>query len=139
MGGGKRGQGFGGDDPLLAVFLISPSGIEPSLFFPAAALFSFLRFLKERNFSSSKIRGEIPRNPPNAVSGGNFIQPMPSSLSILYDLVIGLHLLHKLVREERLTDSNWGDYNMANLVFKPRKMSGEALEREMRNVWLDFY
>jgi len=73
MGGGKRGQGFGGDDQLLAVFLISPSGIEPSLFFPVAALFPFPRFLKERDFSSFKILGEIPRNPPNAVSGGNFV------------------------------------------------------------------
>jgi hypothetical protein len=28
---------------------------------------------------------------------------------------------------------------MANLVFMPAKISGETLELEVRNAWLDFY
>jgi radical SAM superfamily enzyme YgiQ (UPF0313 family) len=58
----------------------------------------------------------------------NFLTPLP-----------GTEVYHQLAREERLTDRDWADYNMANLVFKPTRMSGETLEREMRNAWLDFY
>ncbi len=71
---------------------------------------------------------EIPRDSKLDFACFKFLTPLP-----------GTEVYYQLVREERLTDSNWGDYNMANLVFKPRKMSGEALEREMRNAWLDFY
>ena len=71
---------------------------------------------------------EMARNSKLDFACFNFLTPLP-----------GTEVYHQLVREERLTDSNWGDYNMANLVFKPRKMSGKALEREMRNAWLDFY
>lgn len=58
----------------------------------------------------------------------NFLTPLP-----------GTEVFHQLVREGRLTDSNWADYNMANLVFTPAKMSAGTLEREMKNAWLDFY
>jgi radical SAM superfamily enzyme YgiQ (UPF0313 family) len=58
----------------------------------------------------------------------NFLTPLP-----------GTEVYHQLIRERRLTNRNWAAYNMANLVFKPAKMSGETLEREMRNAWLDFY
>ncbi len=58
----------------------------------------------------------------------NFLTPLP-----------GTEVYHKLITEKRLTDSHWGDYNMANLVFKPARMSGETLELEMKNAWLDFY
>ena len=58
----------------------------------------------------------------------NFLTPLP-----------GTEVYHQLVREERLTNRNWADYNMANLVFKPTQMLGETLEREVRNAWLDFY
>jgi len=58
----------------------------------------------------------------------NFLTPLP-----------GTEVYRQLITEKRLTDSNWGNYNMANLVFKPAKMSGETLELEMRNAWLDFY
>jgi hypothetical protein len=87
MGCGQRGQGFRGDNPLLANPPISLSGFEPFSLFPISDYFPFLLFLEERNFSSS----------------------------------------------------NWRDYNMANLVFKPGKISGETPELEMRNAWLDFY
>jgi hypothetical protein len=69
MGCGQRGQGFGGDNPLLAKPPPSLSGFEPFLLFPVSGYFPFLPFLKEKNVSSSIIRGEIPRNPPNALSG----------------------------------------------------------------------
>ena len=71
---------------------------------------------------------EMARNSKLDFACFNFLTPLP-----------GTEVYHQLVREERLTDSNWGDYNMANLVFKPMKISGETLEREMRNAWLDFY
>ncbi len=58
----------------------------------------------------------------------NFLTPLP-----------GTEVYRQLVTEKRLTDSHWGHYNMAKLVFKPAKMSGETLEFEMRNAWLDFY
>ena len=58
----------------------------------------------------------------------NFLTPLP-----------GTEVFHQLVRQGRLTDSNWANYNMANLVFKPANMSAGTLEREMKNAWLDFY
>jgi radical SAM superfamily enzyme YgiQ (UPF0313 family) len=58
----------------------------------------------------------------------NFLTPLP-----------GTEVYQQLVREKRLNNRNWADYNMANLVFEPTRMSGETLEREMRNAWLDFY
>jgi radical SAM superfamily enzyme YgiQ (UPF0313 family) len=71
---------------------------------------------------------EMARNSKLDFACFNFLTPLP-----------GTEVYHQLVTEERLTNSNWGDYNMANLVFKPSKMSGETLELEMRNAWLDFY
>ena len=71
---------------------------------------------------------EMARNSKLDFACFNFLTPLP-----------GTEVYHQLVTEKRLTDSHWGDYNMANLVFKPAKMSGETLEFEMRNAWLDFY
>jgi len=71
---------------------------------------------------------EMARNSKLDFACFNFLTPLP-----------GTEVYHQLVREKRLTNQNWADYNMANLVFKPTKMSGETLEREMRNAWLDFY
>jgi radical SAM superfamily enzyme YgiQ (UPF0313 family) len=71
---------------------------------------------------------EMARNSRLDFACLNFLTPLP-----------GTEVYHKLAREERLTDSNWADYNMANLVFTPAKISGGTLEREMNNAWLDFY
>ncbi len=68
MGCGQRGQGFGGDNPLLAKPPLFLSGFEPFLLFAVSGYFPFLPFLEEKNVSSSIIRGEIPRKPPNVLS-----------------------------------------------------------------------
>jgi radical SAM superfamily enzyme YgiQ (UPF0313 family) len=60
---------------------------------------------------------EMARNSKLDFACFNFLTPLPET-----------EVYHHLVTEQRLTNSNWGDYNMANLVFKPSKMSGETLE-----------
>jgi radical SAM superfamily enzyme YgiQ (UPF0313 family) len=71
---------------------------------------------------------EMARNSKLDFACFNFLTPLP-----------GTEVYQQLVREKRLSNRNWADYNMANLVFEPTRMSGETLEREMRNAWLDFY
>jgi hypothetical protein len=34
---------------------------------------------------------------------------------------------------------NWADFNMANLVFRPAKVTGEVLKRKVKRAWLEFY
>jgi len=58
----------------------------------------------------------------------NFLTPLPGT--IVYD---------KLEKEGRLGSKNWADYNMANLVFRPIRVTSEVLEEKVRKAWLEFY
>jgi radical SAM superfamily enzyme YgiQ (UPF0313 family) len=58
----------------------------------------------------------------------NFLTPLPGTM--VYD---------KFEREDRLASKDWADYNMANLVFEPTRVTGEVLEQNVKNAWLEFY
>jgi radical SAM superfamily enzyme YgiQ (UPF0313 family) len=58
----------------------------------------------------------------------NFLTPLPGTA--IYD---------RFEREGRLDSKNWAEYNMANLVFQPIKVTGEVLGRKVRKAWLEFY
>ncbi len=58
----------------------------------------------------------------------NFLTPLPGT--VVYD---------KFEREDRLLNKNWANYNMANLVFQPSKVSAEVLEKKVKKAWLEFY
>jgi radical SAM superfamily enzyme YgiQ (UPF0313 family) len=58
----------------------------------------------------------------------NFLTPLPGT--IVYD---------KFEKEGRLGSKNWADYNMANLVFRPIRVTSEVLEEKVRKAWLEFY
>jgi hypothetical protein len=42
-------------------------------------------------------------------------------------------------KDGRLTSKNWADYNMANLVFRPERVTTEVLEKMVKKAWLEFY
>lgn len=46
---------------------------------------------------------------------------------------------HKLQKEERILDRTWKRYNDANVVFQPKQMSPERLQRGYIELWRDFY
>jgi len=58
----------------------------------------------------------------------NFLTPLPGTM--VYD---------KFVREGRLASRNWANYNMANLVFRPLRVTSKVLEKMVRKAWLEFY
>jgi radical SAM superfamily enzyme YgiQ (UPF0313 family) len=58
----------------------------------------------------------------------NFLTPLPGTA--IYD---------RFEREDRLASRNWAEYNMANLVFRPVKVTGEVLGQKVRKAWLEFY
>ncbi|MFW6115147.1 MAG: B12-binding domain-containing radical SAM protein [Thermodesulfobacteriota bacterium] len=58
----------------------------------------------------------------------NFLTPLPGTA--IYD---------RFKREDRLESENWAEYNMANLVFRPIKVTGELLGQQVRKAWLEFY
>jgi len=58
----------------------------------------------------------------------NFLTPLPGTM--VYD---------RLKKEGRLAGKNWADYNMANLVFYPARVSSEVLRKKVRKAWLEFY
>ena len=58
----------------------------------------------------------------------NFLTPLPGTM--VYD---------RLKEEGRLAGKNWADYNMANLVFSPARVSSEVLKKKVRKAWLEFY
>jgi radical SAM superfamily enzyme YgiQ (UPF0313 family) len=58
----------------------------------------------------------------------NFLTPLPGTM--VYD---------KLEKEDRLGSKKWDDYNMANLVFLPIRVTSEVLEEKVRKAWLEFY
>jgi radical SAM superfamily enzyme YgiQ (UPF0313 family) len=58
----------------------------------------------------------------------NFLTPLPGT--VVYD---------KFKQEGRLNGKGWANYNMANLVFRPARVTSEVLEEKVRKAWLEFY
>ena len=58
----------------------------------------------------------------------NFLTPLP-----------GTTVYEQLKKEDRLSGKNWADYNMANLVFRPLRVTGNILEKKVKKAWLEFY
>jgi len=58
----------------------------------------------------------------------NFLTPLPGT--VVYD---------KFKEDGRLNGKSWADYNMANLVFHPARVTSEVLEDKVRKAWLEFY
>jgi len=58
----------------------------------------------------------------------NFLTPLP-----------GTDVYEALERDGRLTSKNWADYNMANLVFRPIRVTDRVLKEKVRKAWLEFY
>jgi radical SAM superfamily enzyme YgiQ (UPF0313 family) len=58
----------------------------------------------------------------------NFLTPLP-----------GTDVYEAFERDGRLTSKNWADYNMANLVFRPIRVTERVLEEKVRKAWLEFY
>lgn len=46
---------------------------------------------------------------------------------------------NRLVAEDRIIDRTWKHYNDANVVFRPKQMSVERLQRGYLELWRDFY
>ena len=46
---------------------------------------------------------------------------------------------HRLSAEGRIFDHDWSHYNDANVVFRPAKMSADALEQSYLKLWREFY
>lgn len=46
---------------------------------------------------------------------------------------------HKLVAEDRILTRDWSRYNDANVVFRPKRMTPEALHRGYLRLWREFY
>jgi radical SAM superfamily enzyme YgiQ (UPF0313 family) len=45
----------------------------------------------------------------------------------------------RMIAEERIIDRSWKHYNDANVVFRPKQMSVERLQRGYLELWRDFY
>jgi radical SAM superfamily enzyme YgiQ (UPF0313 family) len=58
----------------------------------------------------------------------NFFTPLPGT--VVYD---------RFKQEGRLNGKGWANYNMANLVFRPARVTSEVLEEKVRKAWLEFY
>jgi radical SAM superfamily enzyme YgiQ (UPF0313 family) len=58
----------------------------------------------------------------------NFLTPLP-----------GTDVYEAFERDGRLTSKNWADYNMANLVFRPIRVTDKVLKEKVRKAWLEFY
>ncbi|UCE34732.1 MAG: B12-binding domain-containing radical SAM protein [Deltaproteobacteria bacterium] len=58
----------------------------------------------------------------------NFLTPLP-----------GTKVYEAFERDGRLTSKNWADYNMANLVFRPIRVTDKVLREKVRKAWLEFY
>jgi radical SAM superfamily enzyme YgiQ (UPF0313 family) len=58
----------------------------------------------------------------------NFLTPLP-----------GTDVYEAFERDGRLTNKNWADYNMANLVFRPIRVTDKVLKEKVRKAWLEFY
>ncbi|MFZ5477475.1 MAG: B12-binding domain-containing radical SAM protein [Myxococcota bacterium] len=46
---------------------------------------------------------------------------------------------HKLVSEDRILTKDWSRYNDANVVFRPARMSADALQDSYLRLWREFY
>lgn len=58
----------------------------------------------------------------------NFLTPLP-----------GTDVYDAFERDGLLISKNWADYNMANLVFRPIRVTDSVLEEKVRKAWLEFY
>jgi radical SAM superfamily enzyme YgiQ (UPF0313 family) len=45
----------------------------------------------------------------------------------------------RLLAEGRILHRRWGQYNDANVVFRPARMSPDALRRAYLRLWREFY
>lgn len=46
---------------------------------------------------------------------------------------------HQLLSEERITSRQWKHYNDANVVFRPKQMTADRLQRGYLELWREFY
>ena len=46
---------------------------------------------------------------------------------------------HRLVAEDRILHRTWKHYNDANVVFRPKQMSEDRLQRGYLDLWREFY
>lgn len=46
---------------------------------------------------------------------------------------------HRLVAEDRILHRTWAKYNDANVVFRPKQMTPERLQRGYLDLWREFY
>lgn len=51
----------------------------------------------------------------------------------------GTPMWKRFVAEDRIIDRTWAKYNDANVVFKPKKMTPEALTQAYLRLWREFY
>jgi radical SAM superfamily enzyme YgiQ (UPF0313 family) len=89
---------------------------------------SFVLGFDEDDEESLKKTVEMARRSRLDFACFNFLTPLPGTM--VYD---------QFEKEGRLTSKNWADYNMANLVFRPAKVTSEVLEKMVRKAWLEFY
>jgi radical SAM superfamily enzyme YgiQ (UPF0313 family) len=45
----------------------------------------------------------------------------------------------QFVAEDRITESDWSKFNFQSIVFRPKQMSAEELDRSVRDAWWEFY
>lgn len=58
----------------------------------------------------------------------NLLTPLP-----------GTDIQRKLMAENRIKSFHWPDYQMSNLVFKPKQVEAKFLENFLRRAWREFY
>jgi radical SAM superfamily enzyme YgiQ (UPF0313 family) len=58
----------------------------------------------------------------------NFLTPLP-----------GTKVYDRFEKENRVLNKDWGNYNMANVVFQPKKLSSKELKHHVKRAWLEFY
>jgi radical SAM superfamily enzyme YgiQ (UPF0313 family) len=89
---------------------------------------SFVLGFDEDDEESLKKTVEMSRRSKLDFACFNFLTPLPGT--IVYD---------QFDKDGRLTNKNWADYNMANLVFRPARVTTEVLEKMVKKAWLEFY
>jgi radical SAM superfamily enzyme YgiQ (UPF0313 family) len=89
---------------------------------------SFVLGFDEDDEESLKKTVEMSRKSKLDFACFNFLTPLPGTM--IYD---------QFEKDGRLTSKNWADYNMANLVFRPARVTSEGLEKMVKKAWLEFY
>jgi radical SAM superfamily enzyme YgiQ (UPF0313 family) len=57
----------------------------------------------------------------------------------IYTPYPGTPVWYRFLAEGRIIDRQWKHYNDANVVFRPKQMSPERLQRGYMEIWRDFY